>query len=94
MIFKVVTILMPPYISLTVPMLQNIRGETDINNKGGKAPNLLSLFFFYIYSERKVFTGFASAALTAWILMVIRAISRAVMPAKAKIHQSRLILYS
>jgi hypothetical protein len=33
------------------------------------------------YSERKLFTGFASAALIAWKLIVIKVITRAIKPA-------------
>lgn len=40
-----------------------------------------------IYSALKLLTGLAFAALIAWKLMVSRATSKAMSPAKAKTHQ-------
>ena len=39
------------------------------------------------YSERRLFTGLAKAALIAWKLTVINAIIRAAIPATTNIHQ-------
>jgi hypothetical protein len=39
------------------------------------------------HSERRLFTGFANAALTAWKLMVINAIIMAASPPAANNHQ-------
>jgi hypothetical protein len=41
----------------------------------------------YSYSVRKLFTGFATAALIAWKLIVANAISTDKMPAAANTHQ-------
>ena len=46
------------------------------------------------YSVRKLFTGFAIAASTAWKLTVTSAIRRAMAPAIASISQLRLTLYA
>ena len=44
------------------------------------------------HSVLKLLTGFAIAALTAWKLMVITAINRAMIPANPNIHHAMLIL--
>ena len=44
------------------------------------------------YSDRKLFTGFARAALIDWKLTVIKAIKTAPSPATANIHQLMLTL--
>ena len=46
------------------------------------------------YSVRKLFTGFASAALIDWKLIVIKAVNMANMHANKNIHQLISILYS
>jgi len=47
---------------------------------------------FYSYSDRKLFTGFASAALIDWKLIVIKAIKIAPSPARTNIHQLMVTL--
>jgi hypothetical protein len=42
---------------------------------------------FTPYSERKLLTGFTTAALIAWKLTVNNAIANASRPARANIHQ-------
>ena len=46
------------------------------------------------HSVLKLFTGFAIAALIAWKLIVINAISAAINPAIANTHHGMLILYA
>lgn len=50
--------------------------------------------FIFTYSLRKLFTGFANAALILCQLTVIKAIVMAETPAKANIHQEMSIRYA
>jgi len=54
------------------------------------AINIISCLTYY--SVLKLFTGFANAALIAWKLTVISAISNAIDPATANTHHPILIL--
>ena len=52
------------------------------------------VYCLLVYSVLKLFTGFATAALKAWKLMVITAINMASNPDMAKIHQLISVLYA
>jgi hypothetical protein len=52
---------------------------------------LLPIAYCLTYSLRRLFTGLATAAFTAWKLTVNTAIAMAIIPAKAKIHHSILV---
>src|SRR4051812_8635362 len=54
---------------------------------------LWSMVYCQPYSVLRFFTGFAFAALTAWKLIVTKAISSAIIAAITNIHQPILILY-
>jgi hypothetical protein len=62
----------------------------------GKDSKFKSLIFEFekLYSDRKLFTGFISAALIAWNETVSSVMKSAPAPAEANIHQGMFTRYS
>src|SRR5687768_51735 len=54
----------------------------------------LSTMVLHLHSVLKLFTGFATAALIAWKLIVIKAMTIAASPANRNIHHEISILYA